>query len=201
MTFRTLALAFTALTTVVVAGSYAVSGWPGSAEAALEPPPVTSEFELLDQTGRTVRDEDFHDKWLLVFFGFTACPDICPTTLTNVATLLEELGPAAGKLQPLFITVDPERDTPPVLEEYLTAFDPRIRGLTGTREQVDTALRSFSVYASKRQLDGGDYTMEHSSFVYLMDPRGDYAAHYLAQVPPEEMARRVRARLEGGSPS
>ena len=116
MTFRTLALALTALTTVVVAGSYAVSGWPGSAEAALEPPPVTSEFELLDQTGRTVRDEDFHDKWLLVFFGFTACPDICPTTLTNVAAVLEELGPAAGKLQPLFITVDPERDTPPVLK-------------------------------------------------------------------------------------
>src|SRR3712207_9512812 len=89
-----------------------------------------SEFELVDQTGKTVRDEDFEGKWQLVFFGFTSCPDICPTTLANVTAALEQLGPTAEKLQPLLITVDPERDTPPVLKEYLTAFDPRILSLT-----------------------------------------------------------------------
>ena len=112
-----------------------------SAATAEGSPALRSEFELVDQDGRTVRGEDLHGRWQLVFFGFTACPDICPTTLTNVTAALEELGPEASrKLQPLLITVDPERDTPPVLKEYLSAFDPRILGLTGTAERVEAAV-------------------------------------------------------------
>jgi protein SCO1 len=160
---------------------------------------ITSEFELVDQTGKTVRDEDLDGKWQLVFFGFTSCPDICPTTLSNVTAALEELGPTAEKLQPLLITVDPERDTPPVLKDYLTAFDARILGLTGTPAQVEQALRSFRVYASKSPLDGGDYTMDHSAFIYLMDPQGEYAAHFGPQEPLERMVEKVRTTVDAGA--
>lgn len=171
-----------------------------SAATAEDGPAIQSEFELVDQDGRTVRGEDLHGRWQLVFFGFTSCPDICPTTLTNVTAALEELGPeTARKVQPVLITVDPERDTPPVLKEYLTAFDPRILGLTGTAEQVETALKSFLVYAAKRPMEGGDYTMDHSTFIYLMDPEGAYAAHFLAQAPSEDLIAKLRERLDGGA--
>ena len=199
------------LAVAALVGGAAALGWALSIFFALreeEPvatttgsPVITSEFELVDQTGKAVRDEDFDGKWQLVFFGFTSCPDICPTTLANVTAALGELGPAAGKLQPLLITVDPERDTAPILKEYLTAFDPRILGLTGTPEQVEKALRSFRVYASKRPLEGGDYTMDHSAFIYLMDARGSYAAHFSPQAPIEELVREVRARVEGSTAS
>ena len=195
-------LAAAALVGGAAALGWALSIWlaPTSAapEATAQDPVITSEFELVDQTGKTVRDEDFEGKWQLVFFGFTSCPDICPTTLANITAALEELGPAAGKLQPLLVTVDPERDTPPVLKEYLAAFDPRILGLTGAPDQVEKALRSFRVYASKRPLDGGDYTMDHSAFIYLMDPAGHYAAHFSPQEPVEEMVGKIRAKVDAG---
>jgi protein SCO1/2 len=196
-----------AIATAAVIGGAGALGWVFSVwfppEAAVVQvtgdPVIESEFELVDQTGKTVRGEDLHGKWQLVFFGFTSCPDICPTTLANVTAALEELGPAAGKLQPLLITVDPERDTAPILEEYLTAFDPRILGLTGTPEQVGKALRSFRVYASKRPLEGGDYTMDHSAFIYLMDPAGEYAAHFSPQEPVEAMVEKIRSTVDAGA--
>jgi protein SCO1 len=198
---------FFAIATAAVIGGAGALGWVFSvwfpAEAAVVQvtgdPVIESEFELVDQTGKTVRGEDLHGKWQLVFFGFSSCPDICPTTLANVTAALGELGPAAGKLQPLLITVDPERDTAPVLKEYLTAFDPRILGLTGTPEQVEKALRSFRVYASKRPLEGGDYTMDHSAFIYLMDPAGDYAAHFSPQEPVEAMVEKIRSTVDAGA--
>jgi protein SCO1 len=200
--------AMAAAAVVAVAGAL---GWVFSVWFPAEAPVVrvtgdpvtTSEFELVDQSGRAVRDEDLRGKWQLVFFGFTSCPDICPTTLTNVSTALKELGPATtGKLQPLLITVDPVRDEPVVLKEYLSSFDPRILGLTGTPEQVQQALRSFRVYASQRPLEEeGGYTVDHSTFIYLMDPQGDYAAHFSAQTPIEELVREVRARVDGGTTS
>jgi protein SCO1 len=197
-------LAVAALVGGAAALGWALSIWlvPASAprEAAAQGRPlITSEFELVDQAGKPVRDDDFDGKWQLVFFGFTACPDICPTTLTNVTAALEELGPMAEKLQPLLITVDPERDTPPVLKDYLTAFDPRILGLTGTPEQVGAALRSFRVYASESPLDGGDYTMDHSAFIYLMDPQGEYAAHFGPQEPLERMVEKIRTTIDAGA--
>ena len=111
--------------------------------------------------------------------------------------MLEELGPATTeKLQPLLITVDPERDEPAVLKEYLTSFDPRILGLTGTPEQVQQALRSFRVYASQRPLEEGGYTVDHSTFIYLMDPHGEYARHFSAQTPVEELVEQIRATVD-----
>ena len=192
-------LGFTAL----LLGAAVALGWAlwhmveDTPSEAAQTPAIRSEFELVDQDGRTVRGADLRGKWQLVFFGFTSCPDICPTTLTNITTALEELGPASEKLQPLLITVDPERDTPAVLKEYLAAFDPRILGLTGTPEQVGAALRGFRVYAAKRPLEGSDYTMDHSTFVYLIDPQGAYAAHFLAQAPVDDMLSKLRERLSG----
>jgi protein SCO1/2 len=192
------------LALAALVGGAAVLGWAysiwrsvgsDSLTVASQGPVIASDFELVDQTGQTVRDEDLRGKWQLVFFGFTSCPDICPTTLTNITAALEELGPAADKLQPLLITVDPERDTPAVLKNYLAPFDPRILALTGTPEQVGAALRSFRVYASKHPLDGGNYTMDHSAFIYLMDLQGAYATHFAPQVPVEEMIERIRAQV------
>ena len=195
MRTSTVGLTIAALVAVAAVIGWAVSLWiPGGAtEVTEEGPLITSDFELVDQAGRTVRAEDLNGKWQLVFFGFTFCPDICPTTLTNVSAVLEELGPATtGKLQPLLITVDPERDTPEVLKDYLTSFDPRILGLTGTPEQVQRALRSFRVYASQRPLEEGGYTVDHSTFLYLMDPQGAYARHFSAQSPVEELVEQIR---------
>lgn len=195
-------LAVAAIVGGAAALSWSLSIWlafrSAPSEATGQGPVITSEFDLVDQTGKTVRDEDLGGKWQLVSFGFTSCPDICPTTLADITAALEELGPAADKLQPLLITVDPERDTPPVLKEYLTAFDPRILGLTGTPEQVGAALRSFRVYASKRPLDGGGYTMDHSASVYLMDPQGAYTAHFSAQEPVERMVEKIRTTVDAG---
>jgi len=195
-----------ALTIAVLAGCFAALGWAvsfwnthqetSSTASVAQGPGITSDFELVDQTGRTVRDEDFPGKWQLVFFGFTSCPDICPTTLGTVSAALEELGPVADRLQPLLISVDPERDTPPALKDYLTPFDPRILGLTGTPEQIQAAIRSFRVYASKRQLESGDYTMDHSAFIYLMNPEGEYAAHFSSQSPIDEMTAEIRKTME-----
>ena len=153
---------------------------------------IVSEFELVDQDGRTVRGDDLRGKLQLVFFGFTTCPDICPTTLTRITAALEELGADADALRAVLITVDPERDTPAVLKEYLTSFDPRIMGLTGTPDQVAAALKGFRVYASKRELEGGDYTMDHSTFIYLMNRNGDYSGHFSASGSVEELVTGIR---------
>ena len=204
MRLRTILFALVAIAVLIGTGGYAFSVWNAyqisPTPTAAQGPIITSEFELVDQAGRTIRDDDLRGKWQLVFFGFTSCPDVCPMTLENITAALEELGPVADKLQPLLITVDPERDTPAVLKEYLAAFDPRILGLTGTPERVQEALRSFRVYAAKRPLDGG-YTMDHSTFVYLMDPHGAYAVHFSPQASVEEMAKQINARISGSTSS
>lgn len=141
---------------------------------------VSGEFSLIDHTGRAVTDKDFNGAWLLVFFGYTHCPDICPTTLGTIALVLDALGEDAAKLRPLFVTVDPARDTPEVLAEYVAAFHPRIVGLTGTAEQISAAAKSHGVYLA-RSTPGEDhdhYAMEHTVRLYLMDPKGVYAAYF-----------------------
>ncbi len=195
-----------ALIVVLLAGAAGALAWavghlvgdaaPTAGETASGGAVIVSDFELVDQDGRAVRGEDLRGKLQLVFFGFTACPDICPTTLTNVTAALEELGADAGALTPMLVTVDPERDTPAVLKEYLTAFDPRILALTGTPAQVAGALASFRVYASKRELEDGDYTMDHSTFVYLMDKSGDYLRHFSASGSVEELVAGIREAIK-----
>jgi protein SCO1/2 len=150
---------------------------PSTPQGNLTGATVGGPFTLTDETGRTVTSESFKGQWRLIYFGFTYCPDICPTDTAKLAQglkLFEAKHPKeAAKLQPLFITVDPERDTPAALAEFTDSFHPRLLGLTGTREQIDAALKAFRIYASKVPGTTPDsYTYDHLAVFYLMDPDG-----------------------------
>jgi len=135
---------------------------------------VGGSFELTTHKGRRFTEADVTGKPYLVFFGFTFCPDICPTTLSELTVMMSELGADAGRFTPLLITVDPERDTQEMLAEYMSAFDSRIIGLRGTPEQTAVAARTFKAYYKKVPLDGGDYTMDHTAGVFLMGANGRF---------------------------
>jgi protein SCO1/2 len=155
------------------------------------PSPVGGPFELVDAaTGRQITAQSFPGKWLLVFFGYTHCPDVCPTTLSNMADAMTEVGPLAAQVQPLFITVDPDRDTPAVLVDYTAAFDPRIVGLSGTATQIAAAAKDYRVYYAKRVI-GDDYFMDHTSAIHVMRPDGTPAAIFLPTAGPDDMARQI----------
>jgi len=149
-------------------------------------------FQLLDQDAKPVSEQDFKGKPLLVFFGFVHCPDICPTTLFEMSEVLRKLGPDAGHVNALFITVDPERDTPAVLKDYLSSFEPQIRGLTGDPAAIAAVEKTYRVYARKVPLDGGDYTMDHSAVMYLMNKEGKFVAPFNLKRPPEAAAADLR---------
>lgn len=133
-------------------------------------------FTLVSTNGENVTDQSYPGKWLLIFFGYTFCPDACPTALNNISVALEKLGSDASKLQPLFITVDPQRDTREVMSEYLKSFDSRIVGLTGTQAQIDSVVKEYRVYVAqqKSESSGDDYLVSHSAYTYLMDPHGKF---------------------------
>lgn len=147
-------------------------------------------FTLVDGEGRTVTDKDFRGKWTLIYFGYTFCPDVCPTSLTVVSGALDKLSQAQlDKIVPILISVDPARDTPAVMKEYASAFHPKLIGLTGSAEQVEAAKKAFKVYAARAK--GGDdqtYTVDHSSILYLMGPDGRFVAHFPHGTNPEELA-------------
>ena len=156
-------------------------------------PTIGGPFELIDaKSGLQVTDQDFRGKWLLVFFGYTHCPDVCPTTLSNIADTMAKLGPLADRVQPLFITVDPMRDTQKVLIDYTAAFDPRIVGLTGAPDQIAAAAKAYKVYYAKRVV-GDDYYMDHTATVYVMRPDGSYESSFLSTSGSIEMAKRLGA--------
>ena len=156
---------------------------------------VGGPFHLEDQNGKTVSDAEMKGKPFLVFFGFTHCPDICPTTLFDISQVMKALGPDADRTGALFITVDPERDTPTVLKDYLSNFDPHLRGLTGEQTAINTAIKEYRVYAKKVPLDNGDYTMDHTAMVYLMDKEGHFVAPFNTQRTPEAEAAELRRYL------
>lgn len=185
---------------VLAAGGWALASWLTAQDGrAGGKALIESEFSLVDHTGKAVTDEDFAGEWQLVFFGFTYCPDICPTTLNDVSLVLEQLGDEAERLRPLFITVDPERDTPEVMAEYVANFDPRIVGLTGSPEQIRQASKAFRAYYAKVEQEGAPdgYTMDHSAFLYLMTPEGAYATHFAPSDDPAAIADEIRAYLQG----
>jgi protein SCO1/2 len=154
-------------------------------------------FTLTDQTGRAVTDQTYKGKWLLIFFGFTYCPDVCPTTLNRVAQVMDRLGPLASQVQPLFITIDPARDTPAVLAQYTAAFDPRIVGLTGTPDEIAAAAKAYRVYYAKVD-QGSDYTMDHSAILYVMRPDGRYEAFFAADAKADDMTAKLKSWIEQG---
>ena len=156
---------------------------------------VGGPFHLEDQNGKPVSDEDMKGRPFLVFFGFTHCPDICPTTLFDISEVMRQLGKDADRTSALFITVDPERDTPAKLKDYLSNFDPHLRGLTGDPAAVNAAIKAYRVYAKKIPLEGGDYTMDHTAVVYLMDKDGHFVAPFNLKRTPEAAAAELRRYL------
>ena len=158
-------------------------------------PTIGGAFELIDtKSGRQVTDQDFRGKWLLVFFGYTHCPDVCPTTHSDIADALAKLGPLADRIQPLFVTVDPKRDTQQVLDDYTAAFDPRIIGLTGSPDQIAAAAKVYGVTYAKRVV-GDDYYVDHTAAVRVMRPDGTYETSFLTTSGSAEMAKRLRSAL------
>jgi protein SCO1/2 len=160
-------------------------------------PPVASiggPFTLTAANGQTVTDKDFRGEPTLVFFGYTHCPDVCPATLFEISEVLRALGPDK-KAAALFITVDPERDTPVIMKDYLSSFDPRIVGLTGSREAVDPVLREFRVYSRKVPGEGGEYTMDHTALIYLMDRQGRFVRPFRLDRTPAEAAAELSRYL------
>jgi protein SCO1/2 len=153
---------------------------------------VGGPFALIDQDGRTVTDADMKGKPFLVFFGFTHCPDVCPTTLFEVSEVLAKLGSDADRVGALFVTVDPQRDTPEKLKDYLSSFDPHLRALTGSPEAVEAMVKAYRGYMKKVPLDGGGYTMDHTALVYLMDKDGRFVAPFKLKRTPEEAAADLR---------
>ena len=157
----------------------------------------SSEFALLDQNGETRRPIDFAGKPIALFFGFTYCPDVCPTTLITLTAIQDQLvaeGQATDHLQILFVTVDPERDTPAQLNAYLSLFDTTVTGLTGTRSDIGSALRHFGVYAEKIG-DGDDYLYDHSAAVYLYRQDGRFKGTIVHNEPSEYMVEKIKSIL------
>lgn len=149
-------------------------------------------FELIDQDGQPLTEQAFKGKPYLVFFGFTHCPDVCPTTLFEISEVLRALGRDADRTGALFITVDPERDTPPVIKDYLSSFDPHLRGATGSEQQLAEVQKEFRVYAKKVPTGNGDYSMDHTAIVYLIDKNGRFVAPFNLKRPPQEAAEELR---------
>ena len=155
-------------------------------------------FTLTDQTGRDVTERDFAGRFLLVYFGFTYCPDVCPTELGTMAAAIDAMGAQGASVTPVLITVDPERDTPAHLADYVSRFHPRMIGLTGTTQQIAQVARAYRVYYARvRPRDAGDYLMDHSSFTYLVGPDGRVRQLFRPEMPPEAMAAAILAQLRG----
>jgi len=168
-----------ALIAVLVLVSLAVGlGWFQSARGPFSTSvaggPAVVPFHLVDQQGRPVSERDILGRPAAVFFGFTYCPEVCPTTLSSLTALLGRMGRDADKIGIYFVTVDPARDTPDALEKYLSSFDPRIRGLTGAPDQISTLAKALGVYYARTELDGGGYTMDHTASVFLLDAKGRF---------------------------
>lgn len=161
---------------------------------------VGGPFELVAQDGTTVTEETFRGDYMLIYFGFTFCPDVCPTELQVMSAALDLLGDDAGKVQPILISIDPERDTVETMADYVRHFHPRLMGLTGTPEQIATAARAYRVYYAKAEDPDSStgYTMDHSSIVYLMGPEGEFLAHFGPGTSPEKMAAKIREAFEAG---
>jgi protein SCO1/2 len=155
---------------------------------------VGGPFSLTNHNGKTVTDRDFRGRYMLVYFGYSFCPDVCPTTLGVMAEALQKAGGKAQRIAPVFITIDPERDTPQVLGEYMKAFGPQFIGLTGSPAAIKDVEKKYRVYAAKRPLDKGGYGMDHSSVLYLMGPDGKMISFYDEAISPDELAKDLRAK-------
>jgi len=192
------------LTAIVVAGTLAAVLWHLGDQSQQGPGPVTSSgeaavggpFVLTDQYGRTRTDTEFSGHFMLIYFGYTNCPDVCPTTLSVIADAMDKLKGAAQQITPVFITVDPARDTPAVLKDYLAAFGPEFVGLTGTQAQIEQVAKEYKVYTRSHSGAGGTYTVDHSNVIYLIGPGGKFVADYDETVGPEKLAADILKQMD-----
>lgn len=181
--------------------AYKLSGQSAGGSRAMSPfgkAAIGGPFTLVDHNGKTVTGADFKGRYMLIFFGYTFCPDVCPTALQTVSDMLYILGKDAGKVAPLFISVDPKRDTVEVLKEYVGHFHPKIIGLTGSQEQIVSVAKVYRVYFSKVTDEEGDpesYWMNHTALLYLMGPDGKFITAFKHQIDSQDMAERIRKYL------
>jgi len=160
----------------------------GGLRTVTAPAAIGGPFQLTDQAGRTVTDKDLKGRPTLIFFGFTHCPDVCPTSLFEISEVLKAMGKDADRVNAYFVSVDPERDTAAAMKDYLSSFDPHLKGLTGDPEAVAKVLSAYRVYSKKVPLKDGDYTMDHTALIYLMDRDGQFVAPFNLKRTPEEAA-------------
>lgn len=171
--------------------------YSSKAKEQSESPTFQAEFELTDHQGMIRTQDDFAGRWMLVFFGFANCPDVCPTTLAEVAAVMDALGSEAAAVQPLFVSIDPERDTPQQLAEFLPFFDANIIGLTGTPNQIKKTSETFRIYYEKIEeaASPDGYTMGHSSQLFLFSPDGGYVGAWAYGTPAEDILSDLKARM------
>jgi protein SCO1 len=167
----------------------------GGLKHVTSPAAIGGPFELTDQAGQAVTEKSMLGRPTLVFFGFTHCPDVCPTTLFEMSEVLRAMGKDADGVNVYYISVDPERDTQAAMKDYLSSFDPRLKGLTGNSQQVAKVLSEYRVYAKKVPLKDGDYTMDHTALVYLMDRDGKFVSPFNLNRKPEEAASDLKRYL------
>ena len=152
-------------------------------------------FQLVDQDGKAVTDKSLPGKPTLIFFGFTHCPDVCPTALFEISEILRVMGKDASRVNAFFVSVDPERDTPAIMKDYIASFDPNLKALTGSPEAVAKIVSAYRVYAKKIPLKDGDYTMDHTALIYLMDREGHFVAPFNIKRSPEAAATDLKRYL------
>ncbi len=159
------------------------------------PAAIGGPFQLTDQAGRTVTENNMKGRPTLIFFGYTHCPDVCPTSLFEMSEVLRAMGKDADRVNAYFISVDPERDTTAAIKDYLSSFDPHLEGLTGSPDQVAKVISAYRVFARKVPLKDGDYTMDHTALIYLMDRDGKFVSPFNLKRTPEQAAAELRRYL------
>ena len=171
---------------------------PGNGPISMGQALIGGPFSLTDQNGRRVSDKDFLGKYMLVFFGYTYCPDVCPTELQVMTEALGQMGAKGDTIQPIFISFDPERDTPETLKAYVGNFSPRLIGLTGSADDIAAAAKAYRVYYSKVEKGAAnDYLMDHSTIIYLMGPDGKFIKHFIYSTDAKALAEALTAALSG----
>ena len=156
---------------------------------------VGGPYQLIDQNGRPRGSADFRGKYVLIYFGYSFCPDVCPTTLGVMSDALDKLGINGDHIVPVFVTIDPERDTPAILKQYMASFGPRFVGLTGSPAAIAAVEKEYRVYAKKQPLPGGAYGMDHSSVIYLMGPDGKLVSYYDELISSADLAKDLKAKI------
>ncbi|MGY8706975.1 SCO family protein [Bradyrhizobium sp. 18BD] len=167
----------------------------GGVSKVAQPAAIGGPFQLTDQNGKAVTDKNLKGKPTLIFFGYTHCPDVCPTSLFEISEVLRAMGRDADKVNAVFISVDPERDTPATMKDYLSSFDPHLEGLSGDPAETTKVITSYRVYAKKVPAKDGDYTMDHTALIYLMDRDGRFVSPFNLKRTPEEAAADLKRYL------